>query len=42
MKIFQEVYVNDHLPEHAMLVANNTFCFFFFFLPAIEPFSPKT
>lgn len=33
----------DYLPEQAMLVANNTFCFcFFFFLPELDPLSPET
>lgn len=32
----------DYLPEQAMLVANNTFCFcFFFFLPELDPLSPE-
>lgn len=29
-----------YLPEHAMLVANNTFCFFFF-LRELVPSSPE-
>jgi len=43
LRNLQEMNVYNYLPEQAMLVANNTFCFcFFFFLPELDPLSPET